>query len=271
MQFLIYIHAFSLDVLPYPVGLYPLNNIHKTDDASCYGNLGGTAEDAHLVTGPLSEPDTAYEFAGSSTSYIDIPQLQHFADTSITILVWILQTGQAGSVFKYGNSDREVGRCSSSMTYSLELYTSRTYSFSAQFVESNGESVSLSNNTVTLVNEWRYAGVSYNHNSGTATLWIDGNDVQRKNLKKLKLCTDGKIRIGGREEGDKSFQGRISCLQIYDKELTTKEVTAVKNRCFNGSQRMYDCLILLLQSNKTNGLYVKVINHIAIQCNLNMI
>ena len=237
--------------------MYPLNNIHKTDDASCYANLGGTAEDAHLVTGPLSEPDTAYEFAGSSTSYIDIPQLQHFdADTSITILVWILQTGQAGTVFKYGNSDRGVGRCSSSMTYSLELYTSRTYSFSAQFVEPNGESVSLSNNTVTLVNKtlWRYAGVSYNHNSGTATLWIDGNDVQRKNLKKLKLCTDGKIRIGGREEEDKSFQGRISCLQIYDKELTTKEVTAVKNRCFNGSQRMYDYLILLFQSNKTNCL-----------------
>lgn len=237
--------------------MYPLNNIHKTDDASCYANLGGTAEDAHLVRGPLSEPDTAYEFAGSSTSYIDIPQLQHFdADTSITILVWILQTGQAGSVFKYGNSDRGVGRCSSSMTYSLELYTSRTYSFSAQFVEPNGESVSLSNNTVTLVNKtWRYAGVSYNHNSGTATLWIDGNDVQRKNLKKLKLCTDGKIRIGGREEEeDKSFQGKISCLQIYDKELTTKEITAVKNRCFNGSQRMYDYLILLFQSNKTNGL-----------------
>ena len=82
----------------------------------------------------------------------------------------------------------------------------------------------------------------------------DGNDVQRKNLKKLKLCTDGKIRIGGREEEDKSFQGRISCLQIYDKELTTKEITAVKNRCFNGSQRMYDYLILLFQSNKTNGL-----------------
>ena len=230
---------FFYTLVPYPVGLYPLNNFYKTDDASCYGNLGGTAQDVKLVTGPSGKENTAYKFAGIGTSYINIPTFQHInTRTSITILVWIFQTGQAGSVFEYLNSSRVESH--SPRTYSVELHTSRTNSFSAQFVKPNGKLVSLTNNAVNLVNQWHYVGVSYDHNSGTATLWVNGKDVQQMSLEKMELSTDRDIQIGsGQGKGD-SFQGRISCLQIYDRALTREEVIAVKNRCFKDGPCMYN-------------------------------
>ena len=211
-------------MLPYPIGLYPLNKLYNTGDASCYGNLGGIAKDVLLVTGPSGKSDTAYEFAGIGTSHITIPQSPHLdATNSITILVWILQTGQAGSVIQYlDNNNKGVG-----------LYTLDGNSVMVQFMERSGKSLSfLSNHTVSLQNKWQYVGTSYNYNTGTATLWIDGIDVQQMNLGKVELRTDRDIRIGSGQGNGDSFEGRISCLQIYDKALTRDEVVAIRNRCF---------------------------------------
>ena len=227
MSFLI-IHS---DLLPYPVGLYPLNKLYNTADASCYGNLRGIAQDIKLVKGPFGKADTAYEFAGVGTSHITIPQSPHLDTTnSITILVWIFQTGQAGSVIQYlNNNSKGVG-----------LYTLNANSILVKFLERSGKSVSFfSNHTVYLYNKWQFVGASYDYDSGTATLWIDGKDVQQMYLGKFELSTNRDIRIGsGQGKGD-SFEGRISCLQIYDKALTRDEVTAMRNRCFHDGRGLY--------------------------------
>ena len=211
-------------MLPYPVGLYPLNKLYNTVDASCYGNLGGIAKDVQLITGPFGKADTAYEFSGIGSSHITIPQSAHLdTKNSITILVWIFQTAQAGSVIQYlGNNNKGVG-----------LYTLDSNSIMVQFLERSGESLSfLRNHSVSLQNKWQYVGTSYNFNTGIATLWIDGIDVRQMNLGKVELSTDKDIRLGsGQGKGD-SFEGRISCLQIYDKALTRDEVSAVRKRCF---------------------------------------
>ena len=216
-------------MLPYPIGLYPLNEVYNTADASCYGNLGGIAKDVQLVTGPFGKADTAYKFTGIGTSHITIPQSPHLdAKNSITILVWIFQIGQAGSVIQYlDNNNKGVG-----------LYTLDSTSVKVQFLERSGESLSfICNRTVSLQNKWQYVGASYNYNTGSATLWIDGTHMQQMNLGKVELSTDKDIRIGsGHGKGD-SFEGRISCLQIYDKALTRDEVSAVRNRCFQEDGR----------------------------------
>lgn len=217
-------------MLPYPIGLYPLNKLYNTADASCFGNLGGIARDVKLVTGPFGKAYTAYEFAGVGTSHITIPQSPHLdAEKSITILVWIFQTGQAGSVIQYLNNNyRSVG-----------LHTLNANSVFVQFLERNGNTVFFSNHTVSLHNHWQYVGVSYNYDSGTAKLWIDGKDVQQMHLGKFKLSTNRDIRIGSGQGNGDSFEGRISCIQIYDTALTKDEVTAVRNRCFQDNQGVY--------------------------------
>lgn len=210
--------------------MYPLNKLYNTADASCYGNFGGIPKDVQLVTGPFGKADTAYEFTGIGTSHITIPQSPHLdAKNSITILVWIFQTGQAGSIIQYLDNNNKGG---------VGLYTLDSNSVKVQFLERSGESLSiLRNHTVSLPNRWQYVGTSYNYNTGTATLWIDGIDVQQMNLGKVELSTDKDIRIGsGQGKGD-SFEGRISCLQIYNKALTRDEVSAVRNRCFQEDGR----------------------------------
>lgn len=203
--------------MPHPVGLYPFNDIYKTADASCYGNLGGTPQDVNLATGPFGKGNTAYEFAGIGTSYISIPRSRHL-DTkySITILVWILQTGQAGSIIQYLNSDRG-GEIHPTSTDSVEIRTSRANSVTAQFVDRGGKlNAILKNKDTTSLNTWQYVGASYDHDSGTAKLWIDGQEVHQISMGKLELSTDRDIQIGsGQGKGD-SFEGRISCIQVYD-------------------------------------------------------
>lgn len=234
-------------MLPHPVGLYPLNGLYNTNDASCYGNLGGTGQDAQLVTGPFGQAGTAYEFSGIGTSYISIPQSKHLdAKNSITILVWIFQTGKAGSVIQYSNNNRG-SKYHASNSASMELRTSKTNSISMQFVKRSGQLVSsLTDDTVILDNKWQYVGASYDRNSGTAKLWIDGKDVQQMNLGKLELRTDRDIQIGSGQGNGDSFEGRISCIQIYDRALTREEVTAVRNRCFMDDHRMYPVLSIFL-------------------------
>lgn len=129
----------------------------------------------------------------------------------------------AGSVIQYLNKDSDVG-----------LYTSSTTSLSAKFADRTRKSFSSVNNgnySVSLQNKWQYIGVSFSYNTGMATLWIDGKDVQIKYLGKFELSTDHDIRIGGGQGKGDSFQGRISCLQIYNRALTKNEVAAVRNRC----------------------------------------
>lgn len=241
MFFKLFVYAhLPTGVPPYPVGLYPFNNVYKTTDASCYGNLGGTAQDVELVAGPSGEANTAYKFAGIGTSYINIPGSQHLdTKNSITILVWIFQTGHPGSIIQYLDSNRD-NEIQTEKTNSVEIRTSRINSISAIFVERSGESLaSLTNDTINLEGKWLYIGASYDHNSGSATLWLDGNAVQQTNIGKRELRTHRDIQVGsGHGKGD-SFEGRISCIQIYDRALSQQEVTVVKKRCFMNNHRMY--------------------------------
>jgi hypothetical protein len=41
------------------------------------------------------------------------------------------------------------------------------------------------------------------------------------------------VKIGGDKQGDaRAFEGRVSCVHIYDKALTQAQVQGVKNKCF---------------------------------------
>lgn len=225
----------SSDMLPSPIGLYPLNNLYKTADASCYGNLNGIPQDVELVGGPFHKQRAAYRFTG--TSCIHIPGSRHLNKDirSMTILVWIFQTGHAGSVVNFNsNQSNEGSEAYGRSPISVEIRTSGSWSISADLVGNDGRRVQLwSNNSEAFANEWRYVGVSYDHSSGEVIMWIDGEDVDHLSiLKNLDLSTDRGIQIGGRQGKQDSFEGRISCLQVYNKALSRKEVKAVQKRCF---------------------------------------
>jgi hypothetical protein len=89
----------------------------------------------------------------------------------------------------------------------------------------------LSSNQVGLQYSWHYVGMSYDHSTGVAALWVDGRKVDTLYIKGIELKTTGVIRLGAISSDDRYFRGRISCLQIYDEALKEAAVVSAKNRC----------------------------------------
>ena len=75
-------------------------------------------------------------------------------------------------------------------------------------------------------------GASYDYHSGVEKLWIEGKVYEEQNISTVQLNTSGAVRMGVLTGDDRFFKGRISCMQVYNKALTEREVHAVRGLCF---------------------------------------
>ena len=74
------------------------------------------------------------------------------------------------------------------------------------------------------LNKWNQVGASYDNNTGVAQLWHDGKMVKSRNIGQVDLATDQNIRLGACDNDERYFEGKVSCLQIYDRALKEKEI-----------------------------------------------
>ena len=80
---------------------------------------------------------------------------------------------------------------------------------------------------------WNFVGASYDYHSGVEKLWIEGKVCEEQNISTVELNTSGgSVRMGVLTGDDRFLKGRISCLQVYNKALTEREVHAVRGLCF---------------------------------------
>ena len=54
--------------------------------------------------------------------------------------------------------------------------------------------------------------------------------VKSRNIGQVELLTNAPIRLGAREGDDRYYQGKISCVQIYDKALKEEQIGELR-RC----------------------------------------
>ena len=88
----------------------------------------------------------------------------------------------------------------------------------------------LSSSYVLALNQWHYVGLTYNHITGIAELWLDDQrEVQRNIGAGLSLSTQDDVRMGALENDGRYFKGRITAMQIYDAALTEEQIMAVEN------------------------------------------
>ena len=80
------------------------------------------------------------------------------------------------------------------------------------------------------LNQWNQVGASYDNNTGVAQLWHDGKMVKSRNIGQIDLATQYPIRVGSRDGDDRYFQGKIACIQVYDKALTEQQIGDLR-RC----------------------------------------
>jgi len=206
--------------MPVPIALYPLNGKYTTWDISGRSNPNGLARGVRLAPGPDGHPQGSYQFSGKSGSFIEFPNTGALkAKESITLLAWVYVKSRSGPIFNYNP-----------LGWGVSLWVNSKHYLSAKFIEDDEGCETCFISALPLkTNAWNYVGMSYDHNSGAAKLWVHGKVSSQRNIgTKIRLSTSKNVRMGARATNDGNyFNGRISRMQVYDKALSRREVEAV--------------------------------------------
>ena len=200
--------------------MYPLNSQFGTRDLSSHENPPGVLYNVQLAPGPFGEPNGSYRFFGSSTSYIEFPN-NGGLDTrySMTLLAWVFAENTDGPIFNYGVD-----------YYGVHFWVVGGYLF-CRFPTRSGIFLNPLYSGKLNQGAWNFVGASYDYHSGLAKLWIEGKVYEEQNINTHELDTSGAVRMGVLTGDDRFLKGRISCMQVYNKALTEREVHAVRGLC----------------------------------------
>ena len=138
----------------------------------------------------------------------------------MTLLAWVFPENTDGPVFNYGAD-----------YYGVHFWVSGG-NMLCQFVTRSGIYSSMLQGGRLNRDAWNFVGASYDYHSGFAKLWIEGKVYEEQNINTHELNTSGAVRMGVVTGDDRLLKGRISCMQVYNKALTEREVHAVRGLCF---------------------------------------
>lgn len=174
-------------------------------------------------------PGGSLELFGRYDSFIEIPNFESgFVDagTSITILAFVYPTGGIGPIICY----ERCGFAGVQIWYEQNGFDVGMGTLVACFMRRDLAVAFTVRKTILEINEWNYIGASYDHNSGMARLWHNGNEVESLFIgANLPLATQFPIRIGAFANPwqETFFTGRISHVHIYSEALGVENIRAV--------------------------------------------
>lgn len=206
---------------PVPVAVYPLNGEFGTRDLGPHQNPPGIAYDIQLATGPFGQPNGSYWFSGKSSSYIEFPNNGKL-DTrySVTLLAWVFPENTDGPIANYGTDYVGVH---------FWIVNSKVF---ARLVRRSGEYAAVILTNSLKHSAWNFIGFSYDYDFGIQKLWSEGKVYDVANAGKFELRSQDAIRMGVMDGDQRFFKGRVSCLQVYNRALTEREVQAIRGLCF---------------------------------------
>ena len=201
------------------LAIYPLTRRTRGRDVGLFGNPPGILGYVRLATGPDGRPDTSFQFYGRRNSYIRFPNRGRL-DTkySFTLLAWVYPNG-VGPIFRYG----------------VDFSVCRSHGLCLRLFPRGSRNVRvrpLKTGRVIRYRKWQYLGATYQQKTGEAMIFVDGRLVARQRLRRIVLGTNVAAMMGA--GGGRYFRGRISCMQVYGRALTVRQIIKRKRRCFKG-------------------------------------
>ena len=176
-----------------------------------------------LAPGPHNEPDGAYEFPGTSDSYIEFPN-DGGLDTrhSITLMCWVQPGGKDGPLFNYRQSGVWGVHIWINFGRFFNRITERT---------SHNFRVAISSFDVLTVGKWYHVAATYDHNTGVNSLYINGDPDNSHNIETgYEISTnDRRVRMGVKAGDGRYFKGKIAQMKVYDIALNTDQIQAAMN------------------------------------------
>ncbi|XP_070543443.1 uncharacterized protein [Ptychodera flava] len=217
--------------LPAPVAFWPLDSDEELQDTSGNGNHGFNGGGAVLVADANGTKAGAYEFTSVGDSYIEFPNNGAY-DTrnSIHMLAYVYPQGTFGPIFNFKEDDWGVHMWSGDTSHFVRFTHRDTLAFTDALWEEN----------VLELNQWYFISASYNHNTGEAKLWILDSEIQSINIGQIELATNYEARMGVRTGDSRYLSARVSCMQVYDRELTPEEILEAESKCKIGTESVND-------------------------------
>ncbi len=220
--------------------------------SSCTGHGGsynGTAN-GQGGSNPLPQPSTdvpsALTLSSRSLSfdgtddYVDMGnQSGLFISGSFSISVWVKVTGGQGttrSIF----GDYNTAGCLSS--YALRVNSSNKFAF---FWENPcGTFPTVTSTTTVSLNTWYHVVLVWDSPSHTRKLYVNAGTPNTNATSEARADNGGNTTIGasGSYLNGQRFYGKIDDLRIFDKALSTQEVTDLYNGVNLGASDSCDCL-----------------------------
>ena len=240
-------YCISILFCPIAVGragaVYPLSSSTRGKDVSTNGNPPGRRSYVRNTRGPDGVPGTATLFYGRANSYIQFPNRGRL-DTrrSITLLAWIKHLGRAGPIFNYMPNGWGVH---------FWMVTPRT--LFVRFTRRRGRrfTPAVTSRTVRY-RTWEYVGAEYDYRTGIARLFVRNRFVASRRIGRIRLATNYPVRMGARIRDKRYFRGSISCMQVYKKALTARQILTRRTRCFKRGMLFsflrYTCIEFILLS-----------------------
>ena len=204
--------------------------------------MGTTGTDVYLAPGPDGKPRGSYQFSGQNDSYIEFPNngglnVKH----SITMLCWVYMenSGVSGPLFTYNKPSQWGIRLIIKFGKLRTRFKKRT---------------NLTTDVPLEPRQWHYVGSSYDHETGKASLWLNGTKVKEGDIgARITLSTEQIVKMGATAKPEGSnFKGRITAMQVYNVALTEEEVNEVKDAGRGRNKYIYGirtCVLTVLTRN----------------------
>lgn len=137
--------------------------------------------------------------------------------TALTLDAWIYPTG-----WGEGSLGRIIQRTDASeLGYILFAGNTGIYSSGIVYVVNASTSVFTYINNVVALNTW--ANFTVTHGGGVATIYKNGINIGSANLSQATTVSSN-FYIGNRSAVDRTFQGNIPCVKVYNRALSATEV-----------------------------------------------
>jgi len=183
----------------------------------------GMSGSVYLAPGLKGQADGSYRLEGQAGSCIEFPNHGGLdVEDSTTILFWMYPQATNGSIFKNKASDP------SSINIRME-----SGKLLAELTDINHQRTSqLITNQPLPLNQWHHVGLSYDHKTGMASLWLNGQQVvQQKIWRGMALATQDNLILGAKDGKGPYFKGQITAMEIYNVALSKKQMNAIGKAC----------------------------------------
>lgn len=192
----------------------------------------GLVEGATPTQDRQGNADSAYEFNGS-TDLVEINPVDNFPSTAITTSFWVKTTD---------STDGTVSYASNGHTNDWLLFNSGSLSVYRGSNGSIGTGVSFNDGN------WHHIAVSWRSSDGQTIVYKDGLEVfNGTHASGTSITNDGCLVFaqeqdaicGGYQEGQ-AFGGSLDDIRIYDRVLSSEEVSALHDSQDKGSVQVSD-------------------------------